>query len=103
MLPCHNSLQFYSHAGTLELTPQYGNQLGGTPIIVSGPNVTFREEDDITCVFDGQGVIGVYLNEEQALCISPELSVTGTVLFQLLIARDTTPFRGQANFKSCRS
>ena len=74
--------------------------------------MTFREEDDITCVFGGREVKGVYVNEEQALCVSPELSKTGIVLFQLLIASDTfrggargtsEPFRGQASFKSCKS
>ena len=79
---------------------------------MSWPNVTFREEDDMTCVFDGQEVKGVYVNEEQALCVCPELSKTGIVLFQLLIATDTfrggalgasEPFRGEASFKSCRS
>ena len=73
--------------------------------------MTFREEDDITCVFGGQEVKGVYVNEEQALCICPELFETGIVLFQLLIAHDTfrggargssEPFRGEASFKSCK-
>ena len=73
--------------------------------------MTFREEDDITCVFGGREVKGVYVNEEQALCVSPELSETGIFFFQLLIARDTfrgracgasEPFRGEASFKSCK-
>ena len=92
------------YIGTLKLTPDYGNQLGGAPIIVSGPNVTFKEEDDITCVFGGREAKGVYVNEEQALCVSPELSETGIVLFQLLIAREGfKPFCGEANFKSRKS
>ena len=90
--------------GSLKLTPHYGNQLGGAPILVSGNNVTFREEDDITCVFGDREVKGVYVDKDQALCVSPELSQTGIVLFQLLIARDDPgPFRGEANYNSCRS
>ena len=66
--------------------------------------MTFREEDDITCVFGDREVKGVYVSEGQALCVSPELSQTGIVLFQLLIARDDPrSFRGEANYNSCRS
>ena len=71
--------------------------------MVSGDNVKFGEGDNITCIFDDQKVNGVYVNEKQGLCVSPELSQTGTVLFQLQIVRDepsSTPFSGEANFIS---
>lgn len=93
-------------SGTIQLSPHYGNQLGGAPVMVSGMNVTFEEEDNITCIFNDEEVKGVYINEEQALCVFPELSQTGTVLFQLQIARDEPEnvlFIGEANFISCTS
>ena len=90
--------------GNVKLSPHYGNQLGGAPVIVSGDDITFREDDDIMCVFGEQKIDGVYVDEEQALCVSPELSETGIVLFELTIVRDgTTAFRGEANYNSCRS
>ena len=72
--------------------------------MVSGTDVFFREGDNITCVFDNQKVNGVYVNEKQALCVSPELSETGTVLFQLVIGQDvpgSIPFSGEAKYISC--
>ena len=74
--------------------------------MVSGTDVTFGEGDNITCIFHDQEVKGVYVNEEQALCVSPQLSETGTVLFELQIVRDepgSTPFSGEANFFCCMS
>ena len=91
-------------AGNLKLTPHYGNQLGGAPILVSGDDVTFAENHDITCIFGDEKVDGVYVNEEQVLCVSPELPQTGVVLFQLEVERGgTIPFRGEANYNSCKS
>jgi len=70
---------------------------------VSGTDVKFEEGDNITCTFDDQEVKGVYVNEEQALCVSPQLSQTGTVLFQLQIVQEepgSIVFRGEANYIS---
>ena len=74
--------------------------------MVSGTDVTFGEGDNITCTFHDQEVKGVYVNEEQALCVSPELSQTGTVLFQLQIVQEepgSGPISGETNFISCMS
>ena len=53
---------------------------------ISGP--CFDESDNITCVFDGQDVEGVFVNTLIALCISPPLMTIGEVQFQLVV-RDT--------------
>ena len=101
----YNSLNV-SFSGAIQLSPHYGNQLGGAPIMVSGTDVKFGEGDDITCIFDDQEVKGVYVNEERALCVSPQLSQTGTVLFQLQIVQEEPGsffFRGEANYISCMS
>ena len=92
-------------SGIIRLSPSYGNQLGGTPVMVSGTDVVFRERDDITCVFSDQRVEGVYINQEQALCVSPELSETGTIPFQLMIEDDSgsVPYIGEASYISCKS
>ena len=101
LIPLYTHLIF---AGNVELTPHFGNQLGGAPIIVSGNNVTFREYDDMTCIFGDKRVDGVYINEEQVLCVSPGLPQTGIILFQLVVLRNETFFfRGEANYNSCKS
>ena len=75
--------------------------MGGAPIIVSGDDITFMEDDDITCDIGDEKVEGVYVNEQQALCVSPELSETGSVLFLLMVVRDgRITFRGEANYNS---
>ena len=100
------TILIYFSSGAIQLSPHYGNQLGGAPITVSGTDVKFEEGDNITCTFHDQEVKGVYVNEEHALCVSPELSQTGTVLFQLQIVRDepgSSFFSGEANYISCMS
>ena len=68
---------------------------------MSGDDITFMEDDDITCNFGDEKVDGVYVNEQQALCVSPELSETGIVLFLLMVVRDgRITFRGEANYNS---
>ena len=68
---------------------------------MSGDDIMFREDDDITCDFGDQKLDGVYVNEQQALCVSPELSETGIVLFQLMVVRDgRITLRGEANYNS---
>ena len=72
--------------------------------MVSGTDVKFGEGDSITCIFSDQAVNGVYVNGKLALCVSPELSQTGTVPFQLLIEPDVSgsiTFSGGANYISC--
>ena len=71
--------------------------------MVSGTDIKLGQGDNITCIFDDQKVKGVYVDEKQALCVSPELSQTGKVLFQLRIIQDesgSVPFSGEANFIS---
>ena len=72
---------------------------------MSDIDLVFRENDDITCTFNGQQMKGIYVNETQALCISPELSDTGRVLFQLMIIGDepdSVPFTREAKYISCK-
>ena len=88
--------------GTIDIVPNYGNQLGGTPHLVSGTGVEFQESDYITCMFDDQRVEGVYLNEKQTLCVSPWLPQTGTVLFHLIVEHlESGTFSGQTDYNSC--
>ena len=70
---------------------------------MSGDDVTFTEDDVITCIFADERVDGVYVNEEQVLCVSPELPQTGIVPFRLKIVHNgTLSFRGIASYNSCK-
>ena len=44
----------------LSLSPRGGHFLGGTVVQISGP--CFDESDNITCVFNGQDIEGVFVN-----------------------------------------
>ena len=76
------------HAGVISLSPPHGSQLGGTAHLVtlSGTHV-FHPLDNITCLFDGLPVRAFYLNSSTALCVSPELKLTGLVDFKASIER----------------
>ena len=75
--------------------------LGGSPIVVSGPYFTVQEADQITCLFNGTAVDGIFVNNQQVLCVSPTLSQTGRVPFQLFVRGNTT-FYGESVFVSGR-
>ena len=66
------------------ISPNYGNQLGGTPVIIKGP--FFNENDIIQCVFGSSDPVpGAQVNEVKALCILPSTSKTGSVEFVLKV------------------
>ena len=86
-------------AGIIILNPRYGNMLGGASILVSGPYFAVQEEDQITCLFNDTAVDGIFVNNQQVLCVSPALSQTGRVPFQLLVTGGTE-FIGRSIFVS---
>lgn len=75
--------------------------LGGSPILVSGPYFTVQEENQITCRFNGTTVDGIFVKKQQVLCVSPPLSQTGRVPFQLFVRGNAT-FYGESVFVSGR-
>ena len=71
-------------SGNIVISPNYGNQLGGTPVIIEGP--CFNENDIIQCVFGSSDPVpGAQVNEVKALCISPSTLKTGNVEFILKV------------------
>lgn len=71
-------------------------------MLVSGP--CFKEDDQISCVFDGIMVEGIYLNKDTSLCISPRLPFTGRFPFRISITttNGTIRFQGDSVFFSCK-
>ena len=81
------------------LKPWYGNSLGGTVILVSGPS--FKISDRVICLFNGIEVFGMVITAVYAACTSPQIAKYGRVPFHLYIndklhERDT-------EFYSCES
>lgn len=89
--------------GTITLNPSFGSVLGGTAVLVSGSQLTFNKNRRISCVFDDVEVTGVYVNEQQALCVSPNLTETGRVLFQISYQNSAGgSVTGESTFTSCK-
>ena len=76
--------------------------IGGAPIVVSIPHFLIQEDDQITCEFNSVRVDGIYINPGQALCVSPPLSESGRVLFQITVTGRGSDFLGQSIFTSCK-
>ena len=88
--------------GSITLSPSFGSGLGGTGVLVSGTQLSFKEDDRISCVFDDMNVTGVYVTEQQALCVSPPLAETGRLLFQITIDNSVGSVSGESTFTSCK-
>ena len=85
----------------VSLSPSYGSVLGGTGVLVSagaGSQLMLKEDDVITCTFDGINVTGIYVNVQQAFCVSPSLTNTGRLLFQITV---DGKFSAESKFTSC--
>ena len=91
----------YCIAGAINLNPSYGSMLGGTGVLVSGDRLHLGVQDNISCIFDGINVVGIYVSELQALCISPTLELTGQLEFRLSV-RGSINFTGETTFTSCK-
>lgn len=58
------------------ISPNSGNELGGTPVTVKGP--CFNATDNITCLFGNTSVPGAIVSINTALCVSPLLNTAAT-------------------------
>ena len=73
------------------ITPHFGNQLGGTPVLIRG---IFDELVIISCVFGTIETRGVRISETQAMCISPRLDFAGPVDFNVFLNDVLIPING---------
>ena len=79
-----NCIIFHNFSiGSYSISPNYGNQLGGTPIIITGP--CFNESSSITCRFGEIETPCVRISNREALCISPKLDVKGHIPIKVII------------------
>ena len=70
---------------------------------MSGTNLTVAEEDSVTCVFGVEETEGFVINEREVLCISPVMSKTGRLPFELQIDGQQSSFTGSGVFIFCKS
>ena len=70
-------------------------------MVVSGTNLTVAEDDNVTCIFNDNEMEGFVINEKEVLCVSPEMTITGRVPFELRIAGENSSFTGISIFISC--
>ena len=59
------------------LSPQHGNQLGGTPVLIRG--LCLEPSDSVVCIFDGRPSVGQVVDGFTALCTTPIMDTLGTV------------------------
>ena len=71
--------------------------LGGELITISGP--TFKPDDNITCIFGTTETEGVFLTEEQCICVAPETDSDGLINLDIQIVRGTAVLKGQTKFR----
>ena len=70
-----------SHAAELFLSPQHGNQLGGTPVLIRG--LCLEPSDIVLCIFDRRLSVGQVVDGFTALCTTPIMDTLGTVQVQV--------------------
>ena len=94
--------EYIFYEGHIFLKPRYGGELGGTPVVVSGTNLTVAEEDSVNCVFGGIETEGFVINEREVLCVSPEMSRTGGLPFELCIDGQVSSITWSSVFIYCK-
>lgn len=78
-----------SPVGLILISPNHGNELGGTPVTINGP--CFDVSDNISCLFDNITVPGARVSQYKALCVSPMFdTITGPVDFKLKVNGSTS-------------
>ena len=79
-------VSFYSAAAPVLLSPQVGNQLGGTPVVVTGPS--FQPYGTTECSFGGISTPGIFVSHKSAICISPAMDALGSVEVTVEVRRE---------------
>ena len=71
------------YAAVLTLTPPVVNQLGGTPVLISG--LCVQPGDTIICEFDGRfiGLAAEIIDDSTFMCVTPLMTTLGEVEFEL--------------------
>ena len=85
----------------ITLEPSFGSMLGGTGVMVSSADISesfFKEDNELKCSFGGTEVEGVFVSGSEVLCVTPQQSETGRLVFQIVAEGSVM---GEATFTSC--
>lgn len=75
--------------------------LGGTAIAICVPLV--MENDTITCCFEDMVLLGIYVNDQTVLCVSPRFSAPGSIKLQVTISqKEQIIFQEETSFYVCK-
>ncbi len=82
----------------LQVSPWYGNILGGVPFIVRGP--IFNPGDSIWCQFNELSIPCQRVDDDNAMCISPRLTFTRRITLRLFTNNEK--YNTDSRFYSCK-
>ena len=91
-------LNFYDFAVELVIGPRFGNILGGTAVLLTGP--CFDTSDVLLCTFeDTKKDNGFVVNNYTAMCVSPTFQDIGWKSLTLSIIKNgEEKYMGQTQF-----
>jgi hypothetical protein len=89
-----------SHIETdLQIYPQNGSTFGGTPVIVSGANLTAILDDyNVTCAFNDVQSMGYVINATTVACISPQVELRMKVTLSITVNGPNVMITGTIEF-----
>lgn len=91
------SLNLYVGSFPVYSSQSVGSILGGEILTINGP--TFNQNDNITCIFGKIETEGVYLTEQQCLCVVPQAENDGLVNLNIKIRRGAAILIGRTKFR----
>lgn len=90
-------------AATLPLVfaPESGNMLGGTIVNITGP--CFEDTDRVSCRFDTEEVIGIYVDRNRVVCVQPFMLAQGYVRFEISVGTEKYKWKGRYFVGECET
>lgn len=67
--------------------------LGGTIVNITGP--CFEPNDRVSCRFDTEEVIGVYVDRNRVVCVQPFMMAQGYVRFEISVGTEKYKWKGR--------
>lgn len=90
-----------SDAATLPLVfaPESGNMLGGTIVNITGP--CFESTDRVSCRFDTEEVMGIFVDRNRVVCVQPFMLAQGYVRFEISVGTEKYKWKGRYFVGEC--
>ena len=91
----------FAYTAAIFLSRPFGSQLGGTAIRILGP--CFEPSDTVECSFGGISTPGIFVSQEDFICVSPAMDVIGRLDIIVTVKRGGITFQGRTTFFSSKS